>query len=61
MPYAGNLHFWAAIVLEHLYFITLIDNLRRIGWLAKIFGSLIPASLLTRNQNSNFSRQQVEK
>ncbi|KAI1419708.1 cytochrome P450 [Xylaria sp. FL1777] len=57
----GNLHFWAAIVLEHLYFITLIDNLRRIGWLAKIFGLLIPASLLTRNKNSSFSRQQVEK
>ncbi|KAI1128171.1 cytochrome P450 [Nemania abortiva] len=57
----GDLHFWAAIVLEHLYFITLIDNLRRIGWLAKMFGFLIPSSLLTRNQNSTFSRQQVEK
>ncbi|KAJ8113034.1 hypothetical protein ONZ43_g5250 [Nemania bipapillata] len=57
----GDLHFWAAIVLEHLYFVTLIDNLRRIGWLAKVFGFLIPASLLTRNQNSTFSRQQVDK
>ncbi|KAI6082029.1 cytochrome P450 [Hypoxylon rubiginosum] len=57
----GNLHFWAAIVLEHLYFITLIDNLRRIGWLAKTVGYLIPSSLLTRNQNSVYSRQQVEK
>ncbi|KAI1305539.1 cytochrome P450 [Xylaria venustula] len=57
----GKPHFWADIVLEHLYFITLIDNLRRIGWLAKIFGMLIPSSLLTRNQNSTYSRQQVKK
>lgn len=57
----GKLHFWAAIVLEHLYFITLIDNLRRIDWLANIFGALIPSALLTRNQNSTYSRQQVEK
>ncbi|KAI0145606.1 cytochrome P450 [Xylariaceae sp. FL1272] len=57
----GTPHFWADLVLEHLYIITLIDNLRRIGWLARIFGILIPAYLLTRNQNSNYSRQQVEK
>ncbi|KAI0169620.1 cytochrome P450 [Hypoxylon sp. FL1284] len=57
----GDLHFWAAIVLDHLYMITLIDNLRRIGWLANIFGRLIPSSLLVRNQNSVYSRQQVEK
>ncbi|KAI2605294.1 cytochrome P450 [Hypoxylon fragiforme] len=57
----GNLHFWAAIVLEHLYVITLFDNLRRIGWLAKAAGYLIPASLMTKNQNSVYSRQQVEK
>jgi hypothetical protein len=57
----GTPHFWADIVLEHLYVITLFDNLRRIGWLAKLAGLLIPASLLTRNQNSNYSRQQVEK
>ncbi|KAI0835729.1 cytochrome P450 [Hypoxylon sp. FL0890] len=58
---SGKLHFWAAIILEHLYFVTLIDNLRRIGWLANVFGYLIPSSLLTRNQNSVYSRQQVEK
>ncbi|EMR90855.1 putative benzoate 4-monooxygenase cytochrome p450 protein [Botrytis cinerea BcDW1] len=54
-------HFWADVVLEHLYIITLLDNLRRIGWLAKLAGLLIPASLVTKNQNSNYSRQQVEK
>ncbi|KAF7922013.1 uncharacterized protein EAE98_008224 [Botrytis deweyae] len=57
----GIPHFWADLVLEHLYIITLFDNLRRIGWLAKLAGLLIPASLVTRNQNSNYSRQQVEK
>ncbi|OHW97441.1 benzoate 4-monooxygenase cytochrome p450 [Colletotrichum incanum] len=57
----GVPHFWADIVLEHLYVITLFDNLRRIGWLAKLAGLLVPASVLTSNQNSNYSRQQVEK
>ncbi|KAK8052038.1 hypothetical protein PG993_003423 [Apiospora rasikravindrae] len=57
----GKPHFWADIVLEHLYFITLVDNLRRIGWLATAFGFLIPSALLTRNQNSAYSRQQVQK
>ncbi|GJC85380.1 trichothecene C-15 hydroxylase [Colletotrichum liriopes] len=57
----GVPHFWADIVLEHLYVITLFDNLRRIGWLAKLAGLLVPASIVTSNQNSNYSRQQVEK
>ncbi|KAI0466982.1 cytochrome P450 [Xylaria cf. heliscus] len=57
----GTLHFWPAIVMDHIYFITVVDNLRRIGWLAKAFSFLIPSSVLTRNRNSTFSRQQVEK
>ncbi|KAK8080612.1 Cytochrome P450 [Apiospora hydei] len=57
----GKPHFWADIVLEHVYFITIVDNIRRIGWLAAALGFLIPSALLTRNQNSAYSRQQVEK
>ncbi|KAH7019600.1 cytochrome P450, partial [Ilyonectria destructans] len=57
----GTPHFWADVVLEHLYVVTLLDNLRRIGWLSKLAGLLIPAWILTSNQNSNYSRQQVEK
>lgn len=58
---SGKPHFWADIVLEHLYFINLVDNLRRVGWIARCFGCLVPASLIRRNQNSQYSRRQVEK
>ncbi|KAI3332172.1 cytochrome P450 [Xylariaceae sp. AK1471] len=57
----GKLHFWAANFTEHVYLISLIDNLRRIGWVAKAFGFLVPSSSLTKSRNSVFSRQQVEK
>ncbi|RYP76857.1 hypothetical protein DL769_003543 [Monosporascus sp. CRB-8-3] len=57
----GRPHFWADIILEHLYFITLADNLRRIGTIAKVFRYLVPSSLIVLNQNSQYSRKQVEK
>ncbi|KAK2754364.1 hypothetical protein FQN54_007008 [Arachnomyces sp. PD_36] len=33
----GKPHFWADIILKHLYFICLADNLRRIGAISTIF------------------------
>jgi len=47
--------------VEHLYLITLADNLRRIGIIATIFKHLVPSALLVQNQNSRYSRSQVEK
>ncbi|KAF9873289.1 BCL4p [Colletotrichum karsti] len=57
----GIPHFWADIVLEHLYVITLLDNLRRVGCLSTLARLLIPAWIITKNQNSSYARQQVEK
>ncbi|KAF4479881.1 Cytochrome P450 monooxygenase BOT4 [Colletotrichum fructicola Nara gc5] len=54
------LNSWADTALEHLYIVTLIDNLRRIGWVSKLARLLIPTWIVTNNQHSNYSRQQVE-
>ncbi|KAM4067578.1 cytochrome p450 [Hirsutella rhossiliensis] len=58
---AGKPHFWSDLVEEHLYFITLLDNLSRIGALAKAARFLIPSNLLVRNKNSQYSRAKVER
>ncbi|KAI4107532.1 MAG: hypothetical protein L6R37_001492 [Teloschistes peruensis] len=57
----GKPHFWAEIIVDHLYFITVFDNLRRIGFLATIFGWLVPSSTLTQNKQARYSRDMVEK
>ncbi|KAF2867458.1 cytochrome P450 [Massariosphaeria phaeospora] len=58
---AGKPHFWASLILDHLYFITLVDNLSRLPFVAMLVKALVPSSLATWNQNSEFSRKQVER
>ncbi|KAJ5870143.1 cytochrome P450 [Penicillium solitum] len=58
---SGEPHFWSELVLDHLYFITLIDNLRRIPLLVRITRLLFPSNLAVRNRNSEYSRGQVAK
>ncbi|KAL8964069.1 MAG: hypothetical protein Q9183_004727 [Haloplaca sp. 2 TL-2023] len=60
-PEAGKPHFWAEIIIEHLYFITLFDNLRRIGAIATLFRYLVPSTTLTQNKQSRYSREMVER
>lgn len=48
------------MIVNHLYFITLLDNMSRLG-VAKLFKYLIPSVLLVQNKNSQYSRQKVEK
>ncbi|KAI9368157.1 cytochrome P450 [Aspergillus egyptiacus] len=57
----GKPHFWGDLIVEHLYLITLADNLRRIGLIAALFKLVVPSFLLLQNQNSRYSRNQVEK
>ncbi|KAK1851623.1 benzoate 4-monooxygenase cytochrome p450, partial [Colletotrichum chrysophilum] len=60
IPRPDILNSWADSALEHLFIVTLIDNLRRIGWVSKLARRLIPTWIVTNNQHSNYSRQQVE-
>jgi hypothetical protein len=49
------------MVVDHLYFITLIDNLRRFPLLVALTKLFFPSHLAVRNRNSEYSRDQVEK
>ncbi|CAG8952979.1 hypothetical protein HYFRA_00003168 [Hymenoscyphus fraxineus] len=57
----GKPHFWSDLIEEHLYLITLIDNLSRLPLLATMTKIFFPSTLVVQNQNSAFSRKQVEK
>ena len=55
-------HFWPALILEHLFFITLVDNLRRYPLLVTLGKFILPRwTVAVRNKHSGFSKQQVEK
>ena len=58
---SGKPHFWAELILEHLYFITLADNLRRLPLVRQLARAFFPSTLAIQNKNSQFSRAQVEK
>lgn len=60
-PPLGKPHFWAELILEHLYFITLADNLRRLPLLRKLAKIFFPSTLAVQNKNSQYSRTQVER
>ncbi|KAH7322521.1 putative cytochrome P450 [Stachybotrys elegans] len=54
-------HFWSDLILDHLYFITLADNLHRFPLLPTIARTLFPSTLVVQNRNSQYSRDMVEK
>ncbi|PVH97979.1 putative cytochrome P450 [Periconia macrospinosa] len=59
---SGKPHFWQQMTTEHLFFITLLDNMRRYPLLRQIGSTLLP-SLTTsiRDKHSGYSRSQVSK
>ncbi|KAK1485013.1 BCL4p [Colletotrichum cuscutae] len=58
---AGKPHSWSEIIVSHLYFITLVDNLRRLPFVARVARVLFPSTLAVQNQNSQYSRKRVEE
>ncbi|KAK1638560.1 cytochrome P450, partial [Colletotrichum phormii] len=58
---AGKPHNWSEIIVSHLYFITLVDNLRRLPFVARLIRVLFPSTLAVQNQNSQYSRKKVEE
>ncbi|KAJ5786687.1 cytochrome P450 [Penicillium pulvis] len=58
----GKPHFWSDMIEEHLYFITILDNLRRYPLIAAV-GKLVLPHLTTgvRNKHTNYSRQKVAR
>ncbi|EMF14032.1 cytochrome P450 [Sphaerulina musiva SO2202] len=58
---AGTPHSWSELIVEHLYFITLADNLRRLPLVVTLWRLLFPSTLAHQNQNSRYSRKKVEE
>ncbi|RAQ59967.1 cytochrome P450 [Aspergillus flavus] len=53
-------HFWCDMIEEHLYFITILDNLRRYPLIAAIGKTILPhLTVSVRNKHTNYSRRKV--
>ena len=58
---SGRPHFWVELLTKHLFFITLLDNLRRIPLFLPIGKYLLPKLTVgIRDKHANFSREKVE-
>lgn len=59
--YAGKPHFWSELILDHLYFITLADNLHRFPIVPTLARILFPSTMVVKNKNSQYSRDLVAR
>ncbi|KAL9123062.1 MAG: hypothetical protein Q9187_000389 [Circinaria calcarea] len=57
----GKPHFWQELILSHLFYITVADNLRRFPLISSITKALFPSTVAVRNQNSMYSREKVAR
>lgn len=58
---SGKPHFWAELILDHLYFITLADNLRRFPLVVTLTKWFFPSTIAAQSKNSEYSRKQVSR
>jgi len=60
--FLGEPHFWPELILKHLFFITLLDNLRRYPLLVSIGKYVLPRwTVDVRNKHTGYSRDQVSR
>ncbi|CAJ0553060.1 Ff.00g115720.m01.CDS01 [Fusarium sp. VM40] len=58
----GKSHFWSDMIVEHLFFITVLDNLRRFPLLTAIGRRLLPKlTVHVRDKHSGYSRNKVAR
>ncbi|KAI9837894.1 MAG: Cytochrome P450 monooxygenase orf9 [Sclerophora amabilis] len=58
----GQSHFWSDMIIEHLFFITVLDNLRRYPWIAAIGKTILPhLTVGVRNKHTGYSRDKVAR
>lgn len=57
----GKPHFWSELIVGHLFFITVADNIRRLH-LGPLVGMLVaPFTGAIRNKHTNYTREQVTR
>jgi Cytochrome P450 len=57
----GKPHFWSELILEHLFFITVADNLRRFPLVPTLARLVFPSSVAIRNKHTGFTRDRVAR
>ena len=58
----GRPHFWQQMIAKHLYFITVVDNLRRYPLMRWLGGKLLPwLTVEIQNKHSGFSRAKISR
>lgn len=55
----GEPHYWQEMILDHLYFITVADNLRRLPFVVTISRMLAPYLTAVRDKHSQYTRDKV--
>ena len=55
----GKPHYWQEMILDHLYFITVADNIRRFPFVTKLARLLAPFLSAIRDKHSQFTREKV--
>lgn len=55
----GEPHFWQEMILDHLYFVTVADNLRRLPFALTVARLLAPVLTAVRNKHSQYTRDKV--
>lgn len=59
MAVIGKPHFWSELIVGHLFFVTVADNIRRLR-LGPLVGRLCsPFTGAIRNKHTNYTREQV--
>jgi hypothetical protein len=49
------------LILEHLFFITVADNLRRFPFVARLARFVFPFTVAIRNKHTDYTREQVAR
>lgn len=55
----GEPHYWQEMILQHLYFVTVADNLRRLPLALTVARFMAPILTAVRNKHSQFTRDKV--
>lgn len=58
---SGHTHAWSDLIAEHLYFITLADNIHRMPVVPTLFRAFFPSTLAVENRNSQYARAQIAR
>ena len=58
----GKPHFWSELIVQHLFFITVLDNLSRFPFFVTLGRRILPwATTAVRDKHTGYTRDKVEK